>query len=485
MIYLLFLRALFVCFGTFHLPRIHPCRYSHAETSCIKLTPPSAISTSPSFDYSHFVALSVVLGAVIVFVFFKSYFLKQRSEVQTIAKPELHSDPKKPSKPPQPISRKSHAKRHFHASDKDQNKRHHPLDLNTLKGHADSVTGLCFSSDGRNLATACADGVVRVFKLEDASSKSFKFLRINVPAGGHPMAVAFSDDASSIVVASETLTGCSLYMYGEEKQKTTNDSKQQTKLPLPEIKWEHHKIHEKRTILTLTGATASYGTADGSTIIASCSEGTDIILWHGKTGKALGHVDTNQLKNTMATISPNGRFLAAAAFTADVKVWEIVYSKDGSVKEVLNVMQLKGHKSAVTWLCFSPNSEQIITASKDGSIRIWNINVRYHLDEDPKTLKVFPIPLCDSSGSTLLYDRLCLSPDGKILVTTHGSTLQWLCMDTGKVLDTAEKAHDGDVTWMSWSPKPIPLGNEQVVVLATASVDKKVKLWAAPSRNSS
>jgi hypothetical protein len=34
----------------------------------------------------------------------------------------------------------------------------------------------------------------------------------------------------------------------------------------------------------------------------------------------LGTVDTNQLKNNMADISPNGRFIAAAAFTADVKV---------------------------------------------------------------------------------------------------------------------------------------------------------------------
>ena len=33
------------------------------------------------------------------------------------------------------------------------NKRHHPLDINTLKGHGDSVTGLCFSSDGHSLAT--------------------------------------------------------------------------------------------------------------------------------------------------------------------------------------------------------------------------------------------------------------------------------------------------------------------------------------------
>lgn len=69
--------------------------------------------------------------------------------------------------------------------------------------------------------------------------------------------------------------------------------------------------------------------------------------------------------------------------------------------------------------------------------------VRYHLDEDPKTLKVLPIPLHDESGTTLHYDLLSLSPDGKILAATHGSTLQWLCAETGQILDTAEKAHDG------------------------------------------
>ncbi|CAK9318983.1 unnamed protein product [Citrullus colocynthis] len=423
--------------------------------------------------------VSVILGALIAVVFFRSYFRKRRSEVQTISHPELPSDQKKHQKPPQ--TKKSHSKPHFHSSDKDQNRKHHPLDLNTLKGHGDSVTGLCFNSDGNNLVTACGDGVIRVFKLDDASSKSFKFLRINLPAGGHPTAVAFGDDATSIIVSSQGLSGSSLYMYGEEKPKASGEIKQQAKLPLPEIKWEHHKVHDKKSILTLVGATASYGSADGSTILASCSEGTDIRLWHAKTGKLVGDVDTNQLKNTMATLSPNGRFIAAAAFTADVKVWEVVYSKDGSVKEVLRVMQLKGHKSAVTWLCFTPNSEQIITASKDGSMRIWNINVRYHLDEDPKTLKVFPIPLHDSNGATLHYDRLSISPDGKLLAATHGSTLQWLCVETGKVLDTAEKAHDGDITWISWTPKPIPSGDKKILVLATASVDKKVKLWAAPS----
>lgn len=58
-------------------------------------------------------------------------------------------------------------------------------------------------------------------------------------------------------------------------------------------------------------------------------------------------------------------------------------------------------------------------------------------------MKEFPIPLRDSSGATLQYDRLSLSPDGRILAATHGSTLQWLSVETGKVLDTADKAHEG------------------------------------------
>lgn len=428
--------------------------------------------------------LSVILGASIAFLAFGNYFRKRRSEVESISKAEtLQPNQKSHSKPSQQSSKKSHAKPHSHASaDKDLNKRRHPLDLNTLKGHGDAVTGICFSPDASNLATACADRVLRVFKLDDASSKSFKFLKINLPAGGQRLSIAYADEKSSIAVACDTIDGSSIYMYGEEKPKGDIGATQQSKLPLPEIIWKHQRVHDNRVIITLCSSKATYGSADGSSIIVSCSEGTDIIIFHGKTGKILGNVDTNQLRNNMATISPNGRFIAAAAFTSDVKVWEIVYSKEGLVKEVAKVMQLKGHKSAVTWLCFNQNSDKIITASKDGSIRVWNINVRYHLDEDPKTLKVFPIPLLDSNGTSLHYDRICLSPDEKVLASTHGSTLQWLHAETGEVLDTAEKAHDGIITDMTWSPCTISTGGgKREWVLATSGTDKKVKLWAAPS----
>lgn len=449
---------------------------------------PSSSSSSVNLSTVSVPLLSVLVGGVLALLFLADYFRRKKSEVSAISNPNpnpnIPNAATKSSKPPVSNRKAAHPRSHSHASDKEQNKHHHHLDANTLKGHGDSATALCFSSDGKNLATTCADGIVRLFRIDDITSKSFKVLKINLPAGAHPTAIAFSEEDSSLVVAAQALSGCSLYMYGDVTTKPSGDGKL-GKLPLPEIKWEHQKIHGLKSVLTLVAASSTYGHGDGSTIIASCSEGTDIKLWHGKSGKELGAVDTNQLKNHMATLSPNGRFLAAAAFTADVKVWEVIYSKDGSVKEVLKVMQLKGHKSAVTSLCFTPNSEQIITASKDGTMRIWNINVRYHLDEDPKTLKVFPIPLKDVKGSTLHYDRMSLSPDGKILATTCGSILQWLCIETGKILDTAEKSHEGDIGGIAWSPQSIPMGSKKVMVLATAGNDKKVKLWCAPELNSS
>lgn len=101
-----------------------------------------------------------------------------------------------------------------------------------------------------------------------------RFLRINLPAAGsHPTAIAFSEGASSLVVAAQNLTGASLYMYEESTEKATSETKHQPKLPLPEIKWEHHKVHETRAIITLVGTSATYGSADGSAVIVSCSEG--------------------------------------------------------------------------------------------------------------------------------------------------------------------------------------------------------------------
>ena len=35
-------------------------------------------------------------------------------------------------------------------------------------------------------------------------------------------------------------------------------------------------------------------------------------------------------------------------------------------------------------LAFSPSLDRVVTASADGLLKVWNINVRYALSEDPK-----------------------------------------------------------------------------------------------------
>ena len=59
------------------------------------------------------------------------------------------------------------------------------------------------------------------------------------------------------------------------------------------------------------------------------------------------------------------------AFSAGVRVWEIVYSNDGSVKEVLNVMQLKGRKSAWQPSCvpFSKPTTALNVNDEDDSFK--------------------------------------------------------------------------------------------------------------------
>ncbi|KAH7425011.1 hypothetical protein KP509_11G036800 [Ceratopteris richardii] len=248
-------------------------------------------------------------------------FVAQRRTV-TGPPPRAEKPSTTSAKPTESSAKKatSHHSTKARSTEKGHSQQHHPLLLNTLKGHTDAINGFCFTSNGRGLATASSDGVARVFKLEDASSKNIKFLYLNLPSGNNPTAVAFGEGASQLVVATENISGASLFMYAAAGGKAAAEAKVQGKLPPPEIKWEKHQVHDRRNIISLASASASYGSGDGSIIIASCSEGTDIKLWSAADGKCLGTADTNQLKNTMATISRDGRFIAAAAFTADVKV---------------------------------------------------------------------------------------------------------------------------------------------------------------------
>ena len=75
--------------------------------------------------------------------------------------------------------------------------------------------------------------------------------------------------------------------------------------------------------------------------------------------------------------------------------------------------------------------------------------VRYEVDEDPRVLHTFTIPPPPPASSggrgkgPPHYDIIAISPDEKVVVGVVGSSLQWLSLEDGELLETAEEAHEG------------------------------------------
>ena len=116
-----------------------------------------------------------------------------------------------------------------------------------------------------------------------------------------------------------------------------------------------------------------------------------------------------------------------------------------------------GHKEAINWLSFSPNSQYLLTASEDSTIKLWN----------PKgqlitTFKsdLFPI------------SRVKFSPNGQYFMTASQDGTIRLWDDQGK-LHTKMKGHQESIESVQFTPD-----NQ---TLLTVARDGKVKIWPVES----
>ncbi|KAL3134052.1 hypothetical protein ABBQ32_008481 [Trebouxia sp. C0010 RCD-2024] len=336
---------------------------------------------------------------------------------------------------------------------------HHPLFLNTLKGHTDHVGGLAFSADGSSIATACDDRVVRLFKLSNAAAKNLTFMKHNMTS--NPVDVAFGSASNLLAVTTKGIVQeANLSMV----HLASNKSSEQHTL------WQVPNSHDGREAILLQSAHRS----DTSGILLSCSAKNEMRLF-SFAGKQLASVDAAGLHNHMAAVSPDGRFFAAATFTSDVKVHEVRYDKQGGFQSSAKVMDLKGHRSQILCLTFSPDSTKMVTASKDGTWRVWNIDVRYRQQEDAKCL----LQHQQEVPAGAAYSHLAWGPTGQLAAACDNS-IHFLDSSTGGIIDTVEGAHEAAISSLEWAPKLLIAGSESTAVLATAALDRKVRLWRSP-----
>jgi len=127
-------------------------------------------------------------------------------------------------------------------------------------------------------------------------------------------------------------------------------------------------------------------------------------------------------------------------------------------------------------VALNPDGTRAVTASKDGTLRLWNLDVRYHMQEDPKLLLKAPLPL----PSGRCYRSLHWGPSGMLAGVLPGGEVHFLWASELRLVESLQ-SHDGEVTALAWAPKVMSFEGEDVAVLATSSNDRRVRLWRSPS----
>src|SRR6476661_6275198 len=146
-----------------------------------------------------------------------------------------------------------------------------------------------------------------------------------------------------------------------------------------------------------------------------------------------------------ASFSPDSQTIVTATDDNSIKVWQT----NGTLQATLT-----GHTDKIRMAIFNPSGEIIVSASDDRTVKIWQKNGKL---------------IHDLKGNRGKITSVCLSPDGKILASASADGTVKLWTINGEELSSL-KVERGWITSASFSPDG--------QIIAAASTDGSVKIWS-------
>jgi WD40 repeat protein/serine/threonine protein kinase len=246
-----------------------------------------------------------------------------------------------------------------------------------MRGHEDTVSFISFNLDGKCLASAGFDGMIKVWDV--TSGHELATLRGHV---GRVYAAVFTPDGAHVVSG------------GEDR--------------IIRI-WDVKSGNLTTTLRGHKGTVSSLAVSPDGRHVASASPG-QLIVWDASSGKELVTLAVSQETVQGITFSPNGKYLACAGNSAKlgiqtapiVEIWDVATGK--------KTVALHGHSSIVRDVTFSPNGRRIVTASADGTVRIWDCETGS---------EILLLRVCANAWPWLGCTSVAFSPGGTTLAVAN------------------------------------------------------------------
>ncbi|MDZ7711904.1 MAG: WD40 repeat domain-containing protein [Rhodovibrio sp.] len=145
----------------------------------------------------------------------------------------------------------------------------------------------------------------------------------------------------------------------------------------------------------------------GGRLVATAGYDNQLILWDAASHAPVARGHHDHLAN-QCTFSPDGRFLASASSDYSARIWSL---PDLRLRAVLT-----GHGDDVEMVAFDPQSSRLATCSRDHRLRIFDLNGRL-------------LQIC--SGHMADVISVTWSPDGEELISSSddGTVRKWRAAD--------------------------------------------------------
>jgi hypothetical protein len=300
--------------------------------------------------------------------------------------------------------------------------------------HPVAVTALVLSPDSQMLITAARDSTVRLWSLPDL--RPLRTLREEKHAA---LALALAPDGALLAAGLEDCTVCL---------------------------WDLGAGRPRERLRGHTGPVNGVAISPDGALLATASLDGTLRLW----GLPEGHFRRMLLPGEWASslaISPDSRLLASGGYDRVVWLWQLP-TGDGAGK-------LEGHTGDVTGLALAPDGRVLASAGRERTLRLWEL-------PEGRCLRML-------EGHTGIPSGVAISPDGRLLASAgKDRTVRLWDLRPVRLLHVpAARLNAQDLAWIEeimrgGAAAPERAALEFVAALIRTRLQFEIELAAGPGR---